>query len=324
MSTQKNLITLCFATVFTLGLAACGGGGGGGGGGDAPVTDMTDIGAISEESAAEAAAKVVAATAAAATKRTEIAEEASETGAADAGLGGTGAMIGVAVGNYELSIKRDSTATTVTVTVHGETDDDDVEFMQADFGDGRTMHTREMEADADGNVMTEVVIVSTDIEAPKATAFATEYPFDANPKTGGADFQSILIVSDGATPNLAMIATDGITAVGSGSITVKAAVEADDATAVAAFETDATFDGAPGTLKCAGIENCTVTFDAEGEITAFVGVWQFTPADGATVDVDDIDYLHYGFWLKKTTDKDGADTYTEVETFAGSSVDPER
>ena len=24
MSTQKNLITLCFATVFTLGLAACG------------------------------------------------------------------------------------------------------------------------------------------------------------------------------------------------------------------------------------------------------------------------------------------------------------
>ena len=39
MSTQKNLITLCFAAVFTLGLAACGGGGGG----DAPVTGTTDI-----------------------------------------------------------------------------------------------------------------------------------------------------------------------------------------------------------------------------------------------------------------------------------------
>ena len=35
-----------------------------------------------------------------------------------------------------------------------------------DFGDGRTKHTRTMDADADGNVMTEVVIVSTDIEAP--------------------------------------------------------------------------------------------------------------------------------------------------------------
>ena len=35
MSTQKHLITLCFATVFTLGLAACGGG-------DAPMTSMMD------------------------------------------------------------------------------------------------------------------------------------------------------------------------------------------------------------------------------------------------------------------------------------------
>ena len=90
---------------------------------------------------------------------------------------------------------------------------------------------------------------------------------------------------------------------------------------VAAFETDATFDGAPGTLKCAGAVGatvCTVTFDTEGEISAFGDGWQFTPADDATVDVDDADYLYYGFWLKKTTDKDGADTYTEVETFAKS------
>ena len=48
------------------------------------------------------------------------------------------------------------------------TDDDDVEFMQVmDFGDGRTMHTRTMDADEDGVVITEVVIVSTDIEAPR-------------------------------------------------------------------------------------------------------------------------------------------------------------
>ena len=38
MCTQKKLTTLCIATVFTLGLAACGGGGGG----DAPVTGMMD------------------------------------------------------------------------------------------------------------------------------------------------------------------------------------------------------------------------------------------------------------------------------------------
>ena len=48
--------------------------------------------------------------------------------------------------------------------------------------------------------------------------------------------------------------------------------------------------------------------------------WVFIPSDGATVDVDDADYLHYGFWLRRTTDADGMDTYNEVETFAGSSA----
>ena len=51
--------------------------------------------------------------------------------------------------------------------------DDDPMFEQAmDFGDGRTMHVRKMDADDDGNVVEEVVIVSTDIEAPEATPFA--------------------------------------------------------------------------------------------------------------------------------------------------------
>ena len=59
-----------------------------------------------------------------------------------------------------LAIKRDRMATKVTVTVNGATEDDDVEFMQAmDLGDGRTMHVRVMDADGDGNVVEEVVIV---------------------------------------------------------------------------------------------------------------------------------------------------------------------
>ena len=41
---------------------------------------------------------------------------------------------------------------------------------------------------------------------------------------------------------------------------------------------------------------------------------------GAKSDVQDADYQHYGFWLKKTT-KDGATTYNEVETFADSEDD---
>ena len=48
--------------------------------------------------------------------------------------------------------------------------------------------------------------------------------------------------------------------------------------------------------------------------------WVFLPAAGATSDVSDTDYLHYGFWLKRTL-KDGVVTsYDEVETFADSSL----
>ena len=45
----------------------------------------------------------------------------------------------------------------------------------------------------------------------------------------------------------------------------------------------------------------------------------FTPDEDVTVEKDDADYLHYGFWLKKTADADDAVTYNEVETFAGST-----
>ena len=45
-------------------------------------------------------------------------------------------------------------------------------FMQVmDLGNGRTMHSRVMDADEDGDVVEEIVIVSTDIEEP------TDIPF---------------------------------------------------------------------------------------------------------------------------------------------------
>ena len=304
MSAQKNLITLCFAAVSTLGLAACGGG-------DASVTETTVIEPVVdptlEEIAAEAAA-VVAATKAAATKLTAIDVATDPV----AGIGGSGA--------YNIDIARSRSGTKITITDSAMEGDDDPKFMQVmDFGDGRTMHTRTMDVNEDGNVITEVVIVSTDIEAPKAVAFAmlnADAPYlDINPETmGGMDFQSVEI----GEANQALIATDGITGV---STTVLAAVVDEDGDeTVAAFETDATFDGAPGTLKCAGVSNCTVTLGADG--FGFIGGgWEFTPADGATSDVADKDFLRYGFWLQKTTDEDGVLTYNEVETFAGSSLD---
>ena len=171
MSTQKNLITLCFAAVSTLGLAACGGG-------DASVTETTVIEPVVdptlEEIAAEAAA-VVAATKAAATKLTAIDGEADQSaaGGTDAGIGGS--VVGnVAPIQSTIARDRDGTKITITDTANpADADPANPQFAQVmDFGDGRTMHTRTMDANEDGDVITEVVIVSTDIEAPTATAFA--------------------------------------------------------------------------------------------------------------------------------------------------------
>ena len=187
------------------------------------------------------------------------------------------------------------------------------------------MLVRAMEADEDGNVVEEVVIVSTDIEAPTATAFGKVYPLDANPNDADPQVNQSLDIDD---DNLAMIATTGITATGAGTFTLLAAVEdianIDEDETVVAFETDATFDGAEGTLRCGGSTDCTVMLDADGEITAVTGGWIFTPDADVTVDVaDDDGYLSYGFWLKKTTDGDGATTYNEVETFAESMDHPD-
>ena len=52
--------------------------------------------------------------------------------------------------------------------------EDDPEFVKQDMdlGEGRTMYVREMEEDDDGDVVKEVVIIRTDIEAPTGVLFA--------------------------------------------------------------------------------------------------------------------------------------------------------
>ena len=80
------------------------------------------------------------------------------------------------------------------------------------------------------------------------------------------------------------------------------------------------YDGAAGTYRCNGFAQCTVTLDANGRITAMSTGWIFTPDRAPSSTCGTRTYLHYGFWLKKTTDDEGAVTYNEIETFAGSSV----
>ena len=66
-----------------------------------------------------------------------------------------------------MTIKRPRSGTVIKITDSDPAlaGDDDPKFeLDTDFGDGRAMHVRTMEADDDGNVVEEVVIVATDID----------------------------------------------------------------------------------------------------------------------------------------------------------------
>ena len=409
MSRQKNLMTLCFASVFTLGLAACGGGGGG----DAPVAGMMDgddtddtttsslvgkvfpdgtmfmlpaglveditvsveegasvpvpgvgifecvtgpctiavasdvvttTGVIGVVSLAEGLpAEVLTAlasntedapagptpataeqmTADAATKVKAIDKEAGQDTAA--GLGGTGAT------TYSMDIKRDRDGTTVEIKDTANAGDDDPEFIKQDvnLGVGRTMHVRVNSDDEDGKVE-EVVIVETDIKAPKATLFVMV----ADQGLNARDLDDDVDADKNGTANddfTALMVDQAASAVAEGEVDVrkliKSAALSSGATSFAfdvesttdtdeAFETEGTYNGAPGKYRCDAVSSdCTVSVDPKGAITSIVGGWVFTPDRGAKSQVADTDYLQYGFWLMRTK-KDGATTYNEVETFA--------
>ena len=286
----------------------------------------------------KAAVNMAAATAAAGTKEKAIAAEAAQT--TDAGLGGTARTDSEYAGGsdantdgdtsndvYRLAISRArDEAAKIVITDPNAAGDDDPKFAMNDMG----MLVRTMEANADGDVMTEIVLVATDIEGPKATAFAmvAGQALDVDSSTGveatGDEVDNALAITEDTTltgaPNANLMFARS-TMDGTLNYTQDNPVAGEPATVgVDEGLHDGTYNGAEGTYRCVGTDACTVTFNAKGQVIGNSANWVFIPDKGATSDVDDADYLHYGFWLKRTTDSDGNVEYNEVETIAGSSV----
>ena len=269
------------------------------------------------------AANAAAAAAAAAAVRKKAAEtkieaiEAEGMQTTEAGIGGSGAT------TYSMTIELNRMGTTIKIVDSAMAGDDDPKFMQAmDLGGGRTMHVRAMPENDDGEVVEEVVIVSTGIEEPKATEFTVVYPFDAGTDDDPGDFDALEIDGD----NVGMVALDDVSASTGGTLNFDGQIEDDASTTDVDESKDATeitgaFDGAQGRYSCttAGADGCSVTLDNDGKITATSG-WVFTPNTDETVDVPNPDYLYYGFWLKRTKEDGVVTSYEEVETFAGSSI----
>ena len=274
---------------------------------------------------AAAAAAIELATSNAMTKTDAIAMEAGQE--ADAGPGGTG------VTDHVIAIARDNDGTTVTITVDGAAEDaEGFVDQEMDLGAGNSMHVRDntVEPDEDSDVVPdtveEVMIVTTDIEAPTPTPFADVNDQDLNARDLDATMDGDDMDGDDANDFTALnVTTANIGQVMSSAFTAGTAAELmfnadDDQTddMDEAFEAAGTYNGADGTYRCHTGNECTVTLDGDGMITAMSTGWIFTPDEGAMSPVADADYLHYGVWLMRTTDEDGT-TYDEVQTFAGAS-----
>ena len=277
-------------------------------------------------------AAIERATKAAATKRTAIGVEAAVAVADDEGLGGTGAPTDSQVeGEYNLKIEYDD-GQKVTITVEGATAAQDTMFPEGMYlGDGLTMLLRDISEMGSEDTVEEVVIVATDIDPPDPKEFGMVHTLDVRvdgeTATDAAPNDALIV----AAANLAHVKADAFTApddtVGTIMLSFQHEVADDSSTTDVDESRDAaeimgTYEGAMGTYKCnATGASCTVTVNTMGVVSAVsANDWIFIPASGETVDVPDDDYLHYGFWLKRTTDSDGMTTYDEVQTFAGSSV----
>ena len=202
---------------------------------------------------------------------------------------------------------------------------------------GRTMLVREMDPDMmTGDIVREIAIVGTDIEAPVATAFAMwesgvdgATPQELNARdldedvdadgngTDTDDYTALTVAETDEARELVMLPS----LVTGGTVTHNYNNDDDDTDDMdEAGEVAGTYNGAMGTYRCNGTGECSITLDADGAVTATTGTWVFTPDTGATSMQEDYDYMHYGFWLQQTEDSDGAITYDEIQTFAGSSI----
>ena len=173
---------------------------------------------------------------------------------------------------YTLTIAHKDGAQSIMVNDPGMADDDDPKFVMMD---GK--YVRAMEADDDGNVVTEIVVAHTDIAAPKATAFAMVHELNSNLAEADDDTtnQSIDVdASGGDTNNLAMVMSDTLVVSGTGAGTVNLGADDDTTDDMNEGQFAGTFNGAPGTYECTTDGGCTAVFTLKGtsKNSSFSGV----------------------------------------------------
>ena len=351
MSTQK-LITLCFATVFTLGLAACGGGGdapvssmmNGNGGppgrppapGPACATSATSQACVDDKKMVMDEAKKALEAAKADENSTQKQIADAQKAYDDAKMAHMTAMEGRATYLAMQAPMYDMKAMAKAIMTPGDTDPVVIDGGMPPVGDKAYAKATWPVGDVAGFAEAvyedasagTAIVTYTDKQAAKGAKFSVYY---ATPASGEAAteaspahplgymyaaWKGVDEISDAGVFTLETDVTGAPISVphGAGSDSTKTFVDDDD-TDANELMMKGSFHGMSGTYECT--DPCSVVTNAKGELITLNGVWTFTPTKGAAdILVDDVltdaNYLDFGYWVTTADDP----TSYSVGTFA--------
>ncbi|MCY4502249.1 MAG: hypothetical protein OXE57_11885 [Alphaproteobacteria bacterium] len=232
------------------------------------------------------------------------------TGDVTTGLAGVTAVGGISVANVA-KMKRTSDGvsfelTDEFITAHLDTDEPDTDTT-APPNVGKIVvaaHTGRADQDWGGGSQT-TAFVHTTIEAPESMAAVQDGHLIGETRDIALDRDTN---SDGQFD--ALNVTDTLLSMAK----IQDSSLGADKTLLAGEEIDAndersgTYDGVPGTFTCQEVvetSDCTLTYDKKKGTIAAGGAWSFKSTSGATVMVQDRDWMAYGAWLTHPDNRTG-------------------
>ncbi len=151
-----------------------------------------------------------------------------------------------------------------------------------------------------GSLADDTIVVYSDVDAPKATPIGQVHTDEDT----AADSSVFEITIADTHANLIGGRSSVFPTGGNTNSNVPITIDTDDppdGTNDVSANIPGTFDGASGNYQCESTSPCTIRHTGAGYILGG-GTWKFRTSDSRTVQVTDVNFMHFGWWRRKTTD----------------------
>ena len=170
-----------------------------------------------------------------------------------------------------------------------------------------------------GQTTQDTIVVYSDVKAPESVAIQTVYPNRFEP-VADTNFLEISLNNDDTASDIHKKIKSSGFPTGGRTDSIDLTIEADDTNTEKDLtkQIRGTFDGASGYYQCSntGGDACSVEHTGAGYVFK-AGTWTFRTSTSAKVKVPDKEFMHFGWWRRKTDE--GAFSY---RTFSSAGVTP--